>query len=202
MGRSPNAGVVQPGIRLGKRRQISVVNCQSRGAHVVELKESRPTARKQTQSVEVIEHRVEPRAALLREMPDIPRGERFLDLSHDVHPVAEERGPLVEVDLIAKLSVFIAGEAPIEAALLPPTHDLSGAIRTVERQKLNAKAAAVVRTIVLGCVRVLGNEHLLPRLVQLAEQDSRVSQKKHVGIDVSRAEGRWVAIEDGLGGEG
>src|ERR1700722_49548 len=124
MRRSPNAGVAQPGIRLGKRHQISVVDGQSPGAHVVEPEEPGPTARKQTQSVEMIEHRVEPRAALFGEVTNVPRGERFFDLSHDVYAVAKKRGPLVEIDLIAEFSIFVTGEAPLEAALLPPTHDL------------------------------------------------------------------------------
>ncbi len=95
-----------------------------------------------------------------------------------MHAVAEKSRPLIEIDLISKFAVFVTGKTPLQAPLLPPPHRFAGRVRTIECQKLYAEPAAVVGTVIFRRIRVLGDEHVLARIVEFFEQDPRVIKKK------------------------
>src|SRR5262245_17511000 len=123
--------------------------------------------------MKVIEDRGDPSVAQLLEMADIPGRQRSVFLHHYMYFRPEQRGPLVQIFLITELAVLDPRIAPLDAAVLPPAHDFLRFRRPSKGHELNAEATAPAALVVARTVGVLGDEHVLSRLLELPENERR-----------------------------
>lgn len=92
------------------------------------------------ETVEVVENcfgAVDGRIGLTVLFLDIPRRETCGLILHDVD-AAEAGCPIVEIALVAELTVFDAGIAPFDATIFPPAQDMQSVRVIFEGHELNA----------------------------------------------------------------
>ena len=90
--------------------------------------------------VEVVENcfgAVDGRTGLTVVFLNVPRGETCGGIFQDVN-AAETVEPIVEIALVAELTVFDAGIAPFDATIFPPAQDMQGVRVIFEGHELNA----------------------------------------------------------------
>ena len=163
---------------------------QQRPGQRIDRRQVDAACRKDAQAVEVKED-----SSRQRKAGRVPWRERQILLLEHVDQPGKALRPVIQVLLIAELSVFGAAVAPLDAALLPPfAHRLRWPAH--EGHELHAILAVVHRLVELRRVGVVRDQHRGARGLQLAEDGLWALHQPQVGVDIGHPRHRGVGFED------
>src|SRR5207253_9721872 len=113
--------------------------------------------------MKMVEHGLEPALRSL-EPANVPWRERKLFALEDVDLSFEHLRPEIQIFLVAELSIFRPCKTPLDAPVLPPLANTTGALVVPECYKLDAESPALRSLVILRIVRVLCNKDVFPAL--------------------------------------